>query len=233
VEHAVDNDHVRHECWPITDPSRIASIAELVRSQPVLIADGHHRYETAVTYQAECGQAGRETGDHDLVMTLVVELSEEHLSVQAIHRLLTGLPNGFDLPAALAPWFELSGTDPPDRTIAARMAADGALAVITRAGTWLARPRPEVCEQATHDLDSSRLDVALAGLPPHELTYQHGWDRSLAAVHSGEADAAVLLRPATVEQIGAISRGGVRMPPKTTFFWPKPRTGMVVRELID
>jgi uncharacterized protein (DUF1015 family) len=43
----------------------------------------------------------------------------------------------------------------------------------------------------------------------------------------------VLLRPATVEQISAISRGGVRMPPKTTFFWPKPRTGMVIRELLD
>ena len=66
----------------------------------------------------------------------------------------------------------------------------------------------------------------------HHLGFQHGWDYCAAAVASGPADAAVLLRPATVEQIAAISRGGVRMPPKTTFFWPKPRTGMVVRELL-
>jgi uncharacterized protein (DUF1015 family) len=50
-------------------------------------------------------------------------------------------------------------------------------------------------------------------------------------VANGRADAALLLRPAAVEQIASISRGGVRMPPKTTFFWPKPRTGLVLREV--
>ena len=104
--------------------------------------------------------------------------------------------------------------------------------MLTPGGAWLARPRPDTAAAATHDLDSSRLDVALGGLPEHHLSFQHGWDYCAAAVASGAADAAVLLRPATVEQIAAISRGGVRMPPKTTFFWPKPRTGMVVRELL-
>jgi uncharacterized protein (DUF1015 family) len=52
-------------------------------------------------------------------------------------------------------------------------------------------------------------------------------------VATGAAQTAVLLRPATVEQIAAIAEGGVRMPPKTTFFAPKPRTGMVIRDLID
>ena len=81
------------------------------------------------------------------------------------------------------------------------------------------------------DLDSSRLDVALAALPAHELTFQHGWDRVTDFVTTGDADAAVLLRPATVEQIAAISHGGERMPPKTTFFYPKPATGLVFRSL--
>ncbi len=233
AEHAIDNEHVRHECWPITGAAQVAAISELVGGQPALIADGHHRYETALAYQAESRQAGLGIGDHDAVMALVVELSEEHLTVRAIHRLLTGLPPGFDLADALGQWFDLAPTEPPDRTITARMAAAGALAVVTAAGTWLAKPGSKVFADATHDLDSSRLDVALSGLPRHEVAYQHGWDRCLAAVRSGEADAAVLLRPATVDQIAAISRGGMRMPPKTTFFWPKPRTGMVVRELID
>jgi hypothetical protein len=108
----------------------------------------------------------------------------------------------------------------------------GALAVLTPAGAWLARPKPEVDAAAKHDLDSSRLDVALAGIPRHDLAFQHGWDNAAAAVATGQADIAVLLRPPSVAQIAAISQGGVRMPPKTTFFWPKPRTGMVVRELI-
>jgi hypothetical protein len=133
----------------------------------------------------------------------------------------------------LSPWFELEPTAPPDHTIGDRMLGRGALAVLTPSGTWLARPRPAVSEAATHDLDSSRLDVALKELPAHQLTYQHGWADCAAAVAAGHANAAVLLRPATVEQIAAIGRGGVRMPPKTTFFWPKPRTGLVVRELLN
>jgi uncharacterized protein (DUF1015 family) len=64
------------------------------------------------------------------------------------------------------------------------------------------------------------------------LVFQPGWDNAAAAVATGQADAAVLLRPVAVGQIAAIGRGGVRLPPKTTFFWPKPRTGMVVRELL-
>jgi uncharacterized protein (DUF1015 family) len=87
---------------------------------------------------------------------------------------------------------------------------------------------------AIHDLDASRLDVVLAGLtgrPGVEVAYQHGWEQVTAAVADGRAQIGLLLRPPTVRQIADISRGGVRMPAKTTFFWPKPRTGLVLREL--
>ncbi|MGH8918715.1 MAG: DUF1015 family protein, partial [Actinomycetes bacterium] len=231
VEHSTSDDRVTHELWPIIEPGRVRAIGELVGSQAVLIADGHHRFETALAYQAERHDDGEPPGGPDGIMTLVVELDEEQLSVQAIHRLVSGLPAGFDLVAALQGAFDLSPTAPLDTTIGRRMLDAGALALLTRDGTWLARPRAETVQAASHDLDSSRLDVALAGLPAHELTYQHGWASCAAAVANGHADAAVLLRPAAVEQIASISRGGVRMPPKTTFFWPKPRTGLVLREL--
>lgn len=232
VERATDDDGVVHETWPITDPGRIAAIRGAVESAPVLIADGHHRYETALNYQAEQQRAGSGSADDGAVMALVVELTEEQLTVQAIHRLLVGLPERFDLLEALDEWFDVTPAEPVDRTILGRMQEAGALAVLTPDQAFLARPRAKVTEAATHDLDSSRLDVALASLPAHQLLYQHGWDHCAAAVAAGSASAAVLLRPATVGQIAAISRGGVRMPPKTTFFWPKPRTGMVVRELL-
>jgi uncharacterized protein (DUF1015 family) len=73
--------------------------------------------------------------------------------------------------------------------------------------------------------------VALAALPSPTVVYQHGVDHVRAAVASGEAQAGVLLRPATVAQIVDIAHGGERMPPKTTFFAPKPRTGVVFRDL--
>jgi uncharacterized protein (DUF1015 family) len=232
AEHAVDLDGVAHDLWPITEPDQIKGIRAAVESQPVLIADGHHRYETALAYRDEQARQGTKGADEDLVMALIVELAERQLTVQPIHRLLKGLPSGFDVPASLADWFELVPTTPADRTITSRMAEEGALAVVTPGGTWLARPRPAVTAAATHDLDSSRLDLVLAALPSHQLVFQPGWDHAAAAVASGEADAAILLRPVTVDQIGAVSHGGVRMPAKTTYFWPKPRTGMVVRELL-
>jgi hypothetical protein len=161
-------------------------------------------------------------------MAVIVELVEEQLSVQAIHRLISGLPAGFDLAAALDRSFERSPTDPVDATIGQRMVAAGALALVTPDGTWLLRPRDDL---GTEELDSRRIEAALADLPAHEVVYQHGWDESAAAVSKGEAQAAVLLRPATIAQIAASGRGGERMPPKTTFFWPKLRTGMVFRPL--
>jgi uncharacterized protein (DUF1015 family) len=232
VERVTDDDGVVHEVWPIGDGDQIRAIRAAVESAPVLIADGHHRFETALHYREEEKKAGSRSSEEDAVMALVVELTEEQLTVQAIHRLLHGLPDGFDLPGALEEWFDVTPAEPVDRTILSRMEEAGALAVLTPAQAYLARPRSKVVEAATHDLDSSRLDVALAALPQHQLVYQHGWENCAAAVAAGTASAAVLLRPATVAQIAAISHGGVRMPPKTTFFWPKPRTGMVIRELI-
>jgi uncharacterized protein (DUF1015 family) len=232
VERAVDDDGIVHEMWPIQAADEVAAIRAAVESEPVLIADGHHRFETALNYRAEREAAGQLRGDDRAVMALVVELSEEQLTVQAIHRLLVGLPSDLDVVAALDKWFDITPAEPVDRTIVTRMAEAGALALLTPKQAWLARPRPEVTAAATHDLDSSRLDVALAELPEHQVVYQHGWDNAAAAVATGQASAAVLLRPASVAQIAAISRGGVRMPPKTTFFWPKPRTGMVIRELL-
>jgi uncharacterized protein (DUF1015 family) len=222
-----DDDGVTHQLWPIIDPATTDGITRLIAGQPVIIADGHHRYETALAYQQEHATAP----GADAVMALVVELVDTQLSVQAIHRIISGLPARLDLNAALAPYFELETTGPPDASITARMADSRALALHTRTGTWLLHPRPETEQAAEQDLDSSRLDVALTALPEHELVFQHGWDLATQAVDAGDADAAILLRPATVAQIAATGKEGVRMPPKTTFFWPKPRTGLVFREL--
>jgi uncharacterized protein (DUF1015 family) len=231
---ATDPEGVVHELWPITDEASVQAIAGSVASAPVVIADGHHRFETALNYQNQRREKDRErSGRFDFVMALVVELSEDQLAVRAIHRLLAGLPPAFDFPAAFAASFELSPAEAIDSTIGERMLAAGALALVTPEGTWLMRPKPELAAAASQDLDSSRLDVALGKLPDHQLTYQHGWDLAAAAVAKGEAQAAVLLRPASVDKIAATGRGGQRMPPKTTFFWPKPRTGLVFRSVRD
>jgi uncharacterized protein (DUF1015 family) len=234
AQRSVDDDGVVHELWPITDQDQVDEIADAVGSAPVVLADGHHRYETALEFREERRRETEQAaGDHDLVMALIVELADEQLSVGAIHRLVDGLPEGTDLLAVLGEGFELEPTEPPDPTIEARMRDAGALGVLTPSGTWLAHPRPQVAAAAGHDLDASRLDAARRSWPTHRLEFQHGWAECAEAVAAGRAQAAILLRPATVHQIAAVAEGGDRMPPKTTFFWPKPRTGLVIRELID
>jgi uncharacterized protein (DUF1015 family) len=229
---ATDEDGVHHRLWRVTQPGVVSAIAEAVAGAPVVIADGHHRFETALAYREEQRAANDdEPGPYDLVMAYVVELTEEQLSVRPIHRLLAGLPDDIDLPAAFEAHFEVFADDGPLDTITNRMADAGALGLVTGGGAWLLRPRPETEAAAEFDLDSSRLDVALATLPAHELTFQHGADLAARAVEKGDAQAAVLLRPASVEQIHAAGHAGTRMPPKTTFFHPKPRTGLVFRSV--
>ena len=165
-------------------------------------------------------------------MALAVELAEEQLSVRATHRLINGLPGDFDLEAALSRDFEVLAIDPPDATVGIRMEEAGALALLTANGTWLLIPRAGSSPSSDpEDVDSMRLEPVLAKLPSHEVTYQHGWDLAAAAVAKGAAQAAILLKPPTVSQIAETGRGGKRMPPKTTYFWPKPRTGLVFREV--
>jgi uncharacterized protein (DUF1015 family) len=226
----VDEDGVRHTVWRIDDPAACAAIAGAVAEQPIVVADGHHRYETSLAYKGERAAADGDAGLAGSTMAYVVELVEDELTVHAIHRLIGGLPEGTDVLAALAPWFDDAGAPPADTPITAAMAAAGCLALVLPDREVLLRPRPDALADA-RDLDSSRLDVGLAALPAHELRFQHGTDNVRAAVRSGAAQAGVLLRPASVAQIEATAHGGERMPPKTTFFHPKPKTGLVFRSL--
>jgi len=234
---AVDRDGVVHELWRLDDPATVAAIRDAVAAAgPVLVADGHHRFEVANAYRAEVeGDAATGATGAGRLLTFLVELADDQVAVRAIHRLLSGLPEGFDLVGALSEHFDVTPTTPPDGTILTRMDEVGALALLTRDGTWLLRPTASTLAAAGHDLDSSRLDVAVDALRAagvaHELTFQHGWDLVAAAVDKGQAQAGVLLRPATVAQIADVGRGGKRMPPKTTFFHPKLATGMVFRSL--
>lgn len=227
---AVDDEGITHRVWVLTGDDA-AQVTKVLAEGPALVADGHHRFEVAKNYRLERqASEGDAPGPHDFVLALAVELVEEQLAVGAIHRLVSGAAAG-DVVAAIGRHFELTPTDAPDARIGTRMTDAGALAVVTPDGTWLATPTEATTASATMDLDSSRLDIALAELPDATVVFQHGWRECTEAVRSGDATVAVLLRPATVDQIAAVCHGGDRMPPKTTFFWPKPRTGIVYRKL--
>lgn len=245
---ATDDDGVLHELWVITDNQTVDAIRGAVEASPLVVADGHHRYETALTYRAEL-EADHEPSDRHgpkaargqkaargatgaaMIMAFVVELAEDQLAVGAVHRALSGLPDGLDLVDAFASWFDVTRAgDFDDRTVHA-LGAAGALALVMPSGAWLLTPKDGTAEAAGATLDSSMVALVVAELPDHELDFCHTWEEAADAISSERAQAVVLLRPVSVDQIADWAREGRRMPPKTTFFSPKPRTGMVFRTL--
>ena len=231
---ATDDQGVTHELWVIDDPALIEAIRLSVGSSPLVIADGHHRYETALAYQEE-RRAARDgaRGDYDFVMALVVELAPHQLTVRPIHRTITGVPDSVDLVEAFGKWFDTVRAGPADEQVVGAVADSGALALITPTDVWLLTPRERAYEAAGSDLDSSVVALAVDGVPGAETQYHHDWRTVVSTVIAGSADAAVLLRPVTVDQIGEWAHARRRMPPKSTYFHPKPRTGMVFRPVGD
>lgn len=222
---AVDDEGVIHELWIITDPEHIATICDRIATAPIVVADGHHRFETALTYQHE------RPADDDgaaAILTYIVELAPDQLEVRGIHRIVNSLSGG--LVDALDPCFDLTPADPADFTPAHahELTLIGALMVLTTDGAWYARPK-EGAIPAELTLDSERVRHALEAHDP-SLTYHHDAATLARAVAEGAAGA-ILLRPATVDQIRHVAETRTRMPAKTTFFWPKPRSGMVYRPL--
>jgi uncharacterized protein (DUF1015 family) len=175
--------------------------------------------------------AGADSPGADGILALVVELAEDTLSVGPIHRLLSGLPDGLDLVDTFDSWFDVSRAgDFTDRTTAA-LGESSALALVMSSGCWLLTARDGTEEAAGSDLLASMVALVVAELPDHDLAFANSWQDAVAAVQSEDAQAAVLLPPVAVAQIDAWAHARRRMPPKSTFFHPKPRTGMVFRAL--
>ena len=112
-----DDEGVHHRLWRITQPGIVSALTDAVASAPVVIADGHHRYETALAYRDERRAEGAGPGDHDLLMAYAVELADEQLTIDPIHRLLSTLPPDTDLVGTLAEWFELFDAGPPTTSL--------------------------------------------------------------------------------------------------------------------
>lgn len=229
----VEVDGVVHSVERVTDAARVQAIAAMVWSDDVLIADGHHRYGVARMYRDE---ERERTGSNDtgaeLTLAFVNELVADQLSVEAIHRIYRGVARA-DLVAALAVGFDMKYAGPVSAATLDEMVERGSLVLVDAAGhgTWLT-PRPGFFD-GVRELDGLWLEHLLSTVD-HEVTYQHGVDevKQLVADDPTVA-AAVLIRPVSITEIERTAREGLLMPPKSTFFTPKLRTGLFVRPIDD
>ena len=235
VATAVDDSDTWHGLSRIDDDMCVAAIRTVVSAARLVLADGHHRFETARTYHADRPADPAASA----VMALVVELDEAMLDVRAIHRLVHGAPADLRGRLAASVRVEPAGPNTEAGVRQLQRRAEPGLGLVDREGlAWLS-PTAEALALAERSLpselrevDAARFDVWVRpALGQAELSYRDDAVTCASMVDKGAADAAVLLRPVTVAQIRAAALAGLRMPEKTSFFSPKPRTGLVMRDL--
>jgi uncharacterized protein (DUF1015 family) len=195
----------------------------------VLIADGHHRYAISRSYRDEMRDSELAAAAAT-TMTYVAELVESQLSIAAIHRLYRGV-DAARLLTVFAERFEIAPVAGRVTTaVIGEMNRHGALCLVDNDlhGWWLV-PKTDAFV-GLRDLDSLRLEHALRATT-HEVAYQHGAEEVLHMMRDGVASAAVLIRPTSIGEIRRTAEERVLMPPKSTFFTPKLRTGLVLRPL--
>jgi uncharacterized protein (DUF1015 family) len=229
VGSCVDEQGVVHTVERVSEPGRVAAITEAVSRSPVLIADGHHRYAISRTFRDEVrAQRGVGTGA-ELTLTYVAELVDDQLSIDAIHRLYQGT-TADELLAILAADFEHIEAGPVTSSFAADMIARDALCLVRPdgSGVWLT-PKSSAFA-GVRDLDGAYLEHSLRN---HDLdvSYQHGIRQVLDRVARGDAAVGILIRPTGIAEIRRTAEERLLMPPKSTFFTPKLRTGLVLRPL--
>ena len=211
----VDEQGVSHRRWTI--PPNMP-VGEWLADEPFLIADGHHRYTTALAYRDEM-RATSGPGLWDRLLTFVVDAGSERLSVRPFHRV------------------QLTGATPePGRVMADLEALLGSLSdddlrvgIVRRSGADVELSMRELTGEppTVRALHETLLDA----IPPGSLRFTPEAVEAVAAVTTGEAVAAYLLPPTTPDRIRKVVERGERLPQKSTYFWPKPRTGVVLMPL--
>ena len=230
VGSVIDDLGVIHSVERVVDGARIAAISSAISAHPVVIADGHHRYAISRTYRDETRERlNSKSSGAELTMTYVNELIDEQLSVAAIHRLYEGISYK-ELAAALSPFFTITDADPVGPTTLSQMNERSSLCLVAKTGRthWLT-PIAEKFS-GVRNLDSAYLEYALSNVQ-HEVRYQHGVTEVQHELQTSDATAAILIRPVSVAEIQRTANEGLLMPPKSTFFTPKLRTGFVLREM--
>ena len=224
-----DEQGVVHIVERVTDPQRVAAIGAAVGANPVLIADGHHRYAISRTFRDEVRETDGDDTGAELTLAYVAELVADQLSIDAIHRLYHGI-SADELLQMLADSFDVEEAGPVTPTFAAEVIERAALCLVRPDGTgvWLS-PQPEAFE-GVRALDGALLEHALRD-HDIEISYQHGVQHVVDRVATDDGLVGVLIRPTGIEEIRRTANERLLMPPKSTFFTPKLRTGLVLRPL--
>lgn len=243
-----DAEGTAHRLWRVADPAAIAAVQAATRDAELLIADGHHRYETMQAYARELGGEG----EHQYILMCLVALEDPGLTVFPTHRLIgrldeerrqtlrRALERDFDV--VEVPVEEIA---PPPGEGPLRLGYidghhDRALRLTLKDQAIADAALPER-SQAYRHLDTGVLEALLLkgalGLGDEDIAHLHGLfyarstEEALRLVRAGDYDAAFFMRPTPVAQVRDVAAAGENMPPKSTFFFPKLLTGLLLNPL--
>jgi len=256
-DHAISGpDEAKRSAWIERDSEKLAAVERAMAGLPAIIADGHHRYETALAYRDELAAAGGDPGEAAFVLAHVVPIGDAGLVVQPTHRTLAR-PAGLDMDTFLSKLEEKfavepitrdgavefarsepSGAEPqafvvalggPERLLRATLKDASAMDARApdRAGAWRALDVPCLHLLVLEDM---------LGITPEEITagaakYGHDAAEAIASAVDGADSISFILRPTPPGAVAAVARAGERMPQKSTYFYPKVASGFAMRLL--
>ncbi len=254
----LDEYETLHRVWRIHDPALLHVVQEKMRDKKLLIADGHHRYETALAYRdkrrAESGGSNPDA-PHEFVMMTLIPMESRGLVILPTHRIVHGLMN-FDRERMLEAAGEFFDIDRIDLRTESRSATTllgqagengTAFVAVTRQGPYLMRAKQDAIQHALRDLPplQRKLDVVqlhrvmlerVLGISEEAIRnqenvrYERDAFEAISWVRQG-ANVAFLMNPAKIEQVRDIAFGGEVLPQKSTDFYPKLLSGLAIYAL--
>ena len=263
IEHplceARDTEGVLHRLWHMDDDETVNAAVAALEDEPILIADGHHRYETALNYRNErreaalaAGQAWTGAEPENFVLMMIVSTLDEGLIVLPTHRLIKNVAAAkmASLVENLERYFEIEVLPMTGEATLPETSDTSCIGLHLPGQSYSLRLRPGQDHLVALDAERSTaynaLDVTVLhtlilqqqlGIGAAELAaggsvgYTIDATEAIGKVEAGEYQAAFLLRPTPVEQVQQVAAAGDRMPQKSTYFYPKLITGLVLRPL--
>lgn len=249
-----DDGLVTHRLWVVNDPVTIGAFCDDFTDRKLYIADGHHRYETSINYRNYCREQDQYNPGSDYVMMFLADMADEGLVVFPTHRLVRDLSN-FDeasLIESSKAYFDISQITPDIvENELNTLAKEGkkAFAFYTKENCCLLvlRDKNIMREIIPDQSDAYRfLDVSilhslvlerLLGIDKENmanqknLTYTRSFEEAVRSVDSGDSQCAFFLNPTAVSEIGEVAAAGEKMPQKSTYFYPKLTTGLVMNKM--
>jgi uncharacterized protein (DUF1015 family) len=256
-QEATDHLGVVNRLWEVHDPSTITALQGLMGPRPVFIADGHHRYETGVKFRDDLAASGELSGPDDpanFCMMMLVGMSDPGLIIQPTHRLVRGFVGltSETLAARLAPEFLITptgegqegcrnawdaieiggeqdtlgfGTLEDGRWFTAKLRNTKRMDILTPAHS------PEWRSLGVSILHELVLKDLIGKIGSASCAYVHRIDEVLTSLEHDECDLACLVPPAGMEHVEAIASNLEKMPPKSTYFYPKLLSGLVLNPI--